>query len=166
MITVPKNSTTAFAQLINIVALVIFLAALRMPMERSSYSSPCSEFGPYCGNTVSEDSFFFFLTLFWYSDMTDRWVSQSIAVGEGLVLLAPLLNSLTSFLGRTVRIAASLIFLLLAMTANVAILAYGVHVQLEGYIMMDGYYRLILSFLLMLTSSSIRLVTWPLSSSS
>ena len=169
MITVSKKSITAFAQVINIVAWVIFVASLPMPMERSSYSGPCPKFGPCGVDTVLGNTFVFILAPYWSSELLGKLIYWLIGVGEELVLLAPVLDFLAPFWGRKLSAISSIIFLLLSVAANVAILAYGVdsNLQLGGYgFVRGGYYLLALSFLLMLTSSTIRLVTRLLSSSS
>jgi len=175
MITVSQKRMTAFTQVINIVAWIIFVVSLPMPMERSSYSGPCPAFGPCGYETVLGNTFFFvlvpvfILTPDWSGHLIEILVYWLIGIGEELVLLAPLLDFLTPFWGRKLGAIASIIFLLLSVAANVAILAYGVdsNLQLGGYgFVQTGYYLLALSFLLMLTSSCIRLVTQLLSSSS
>ena len=162
MITISKKIMTAFTQVINIVACVIFVVSLPMPMERSTYTGPCPKFGPCGYETVLGNSFVFILLPYWESHLIGKLVYWSIGVGEELVLLAPLLDFLIPFWGRKVGSVASFIFLLLSVAANVAILAYGVdsNLQLGGYgFVKVGYYLLTLSFLLMLTSSFIRLAT-------
>jgi len=150
-------------KIMNWVACILFLASLFQPMEHHTLSGPCSWPCLYPFTyTVFDNSFIFVLSPLFLLFQLLAWngskplfmavVYSLIGIGEILLLLTPVLeNRINSQFRQNLH-------LLLVFLASIAILSYGLISDLRFGVdpLRVGYYYLVLSFLLMFVSSTLR----------